>query len=88
MIGTAMFHEMLGKDGGSEGIDNDYAIRSMEGFGAFIMGRNMFGPVRRDWPDDLVLDCHRKESGKSYGSIYGRMWWDQPSTTMTNSATP
>lgn len=52
MIGTAMFHEMLGKDGGSEGIDNDYAIRSMEGFGAFIMGRNMFGPVRRDWPDD------------------------------------
>lgn len=52
MIGTAMFHEMLGKDGGSEGVDNDYAIRSMEGFGAFIIGRNMFGPVRRDWPDD------------------------------------
>lgn len=52
MVGTAMFHEMLGKDGGSEGIDNDYATRSMEGFGAFILGRNMFGPVRGDWPDD------------------------------------
>lgn len=41
------------------------------------------GGTRRDWPDDLVLDCHRKESGQSYGSIYGRMWWDQPSPTMT-----
>ncbi|NJO32035.1 MAG: dihydrofolate reductase [Rhodospirillales bacterium] len=52
MVETAMFHEMLGKDGGSQGIDNDYATRSMEGFGAFILGRNMFGPVRGDWPDD------------------------------------
>lgn len=52
MVETAMFHEMLGKDGGSRDIDNDYATRSMEGFGAFIMGRNMFGPVRGDWPDD------------------------------------
>ena len=41
------------------------------------------GGTRRDWPDDLVLDCHRKESGRSYGSIYARMWWDQPSPTMT-----
>jgi DNA (cytosine-5)-methyltransferase 1 len=41
------------------------------------------GGTRRDWPDDLVLDCHRKESGKSYGSIYARMWWDRPSPTMT-----
>lgn len=52
MADTAMFHRMLGKDGGSEGVDNDYANRSMEGFGAFILGRNMFGPIRGDWPDD------------------------------------
>lgn len=52
MVGTAMFHEMLGKDGGSASIDNDYAARSMEGFGAFILGRNMFGPIRGDWPDE------------------------------------
>ena len=51
-FGTRRFHEMIGKDGGSEGIDNDYATRSMEGFGAFILGRNMFGPIRGDWPDD------------------------------------
>jgi dihydrofolate reductase len=52
MVETAMFHEMLGKEGGSQGIDNDYATRSMEGFGAFILGRNMFGPVRGGWTDD------------------------------------
>ncbi|MCB1463188.1 MAG: dihydrofolate reductase family protein [Nitratireductor sp.] len=52
MVETAMFHEMLGKDGGSKGIDNDYATRSMVGFGAFILGRNMFGPIRGDWRDD------------------------------------
>jgi dihydrofolate reductase len=52
MIGTKMFQTMIGGDGGSEGVDNDYATRSMGGFGAFIMGRNMFGPIRGDWPDD------------------------------------
>ena len=52
MFGTRMFQRMLGKDGGSEGVDNDYATRSMDGFGAFILGRNMFGPVRGDWPDE------------------------------------
>lgn len=37
----------------------------------------------KDWPEDLVLDCHKKDSGKSYVSIYGRMQWDKPSPTMT-----
>jgi DNA (cytosine-5)-methyltransferase 1 len=45
------------------------------------------GGTRRDWTDDLVLDCHRKESGQSYGSIYARMWWDKPSPTMTTLCT-
>jgi dihydrofolate reductase len=43
---------MFGGSGGSDGIDEDYARRSMEGFGAFILGRNMFGPVRGEWPDE------------------------------------
>lgn len=51
-FGTRRFHEMIGKEGGSEGIDDDFATRSMEGFGAFILGRNMFGPVRGEWPDE------------------------------------
>lgn len=38
--------------GGSDGLDESYAHRSMDGFGAFILGRNMFGPIRSAWPDD------------------------------------
>jgi dihydrofolate reductase len=52
MFGTRFFHAMTGQEGGSEGIDQAYAQRAMDGFGAFILGRNMFGPVRGPWPDD------------------------------------
>src|ERR1700754_1955001 len=52
LFGTRMFHTMIGKDGGSEGVDHDFAHRSMDGFGAFILGRNMFAPSRGAWPDD------------------------------------
>jgi dihydrofolate reductase len=51
-LGTRTFQTMFGKEGGSVGVDNDYAARAMSNFGAFILGRNMFGPVRGDWPDD------------------------------------
>jgi dihydrofolate reductase len=57
MFGTRMFKQMIGEEGGSDGIDNDYAVRSMSGIGALIMGRNMFGPVRGDWPDDAWKGC-------------------------------
>jgi dihydrofolate reductase len=49
---TKMFQQMGRKDGGTEGVDNDIAQRSMENIGAWIMGRNMFGPVRGPWPND------------------------------------
>ena len=49
---TKMFHKMMGKPGGTEGIDNDFAEKSMENIGAWVMGRNMFGPIRGDWPDE------------------------------------
>lgn len=52
MRSTKMFHQMIGKEGGSEGPDNDIAFNSMEQFGAWIMGRNMFGPIRGPWPDN------------------------------------
>jgi dihydrofolate reductase len=51
-FGTKTFKAMLGQSGGSEGVDETFAHRSMDGFGAFILGRNMFGPVRGAWPDD------------------------------------
>lgn len=43
---------MLGAGDGTTGLDNDFAERGWERIGAWIMGRNMFGPIRGDWPDD------------------------------------
>ena len=51
-FGTRTFKAMFGQGGGSEGVDESFAHRSMDGFGAFILGRNMFGPIRGEWPDD------------------------------------
>lgn len=41
----------------------------------------------KDWPKELVLECHKKDSGKSFGSVYGRMNWEEPSPTMTTMCT-
>jgi dihydrofolate reductase len=60
---TQVFQGMYGKDKGETGIDNDIAAQSMAGKGAWILGRNMFGPVRGPWPD---------ESWKGW-------WGDEPS---------
>ena len=48
---TQTFQQMFGNEGGTTGTDNDYAARGFENIGAWIMGRNMFGPVRGPWPD-------------------------------------
>src|SRR5207302_3594800 len=44
--------QMIGEQGGEEGVDNDFFDRGFEGIGATIMGRNMFGPVRGPWGDE------------------------------------
>ena len=50
---TRTFRErVLGQDGGATGIDDDFAVRSFDNLGAWILGRNMFGPVRGPWPDE------------------------------------
>ena len=48
---TKTFRSMQGQEGGSVDVDDVFAHRSMENFGAFILGRNMFGPVRGPWQD-------------------------------------
>ena len=49
---TRTFQEkVMRKEGGATGIDEDFASRSFRGIGAWILGRNMFGPVRGPWPD-------------------------------------
>jgi dihydrofolate reductase len=51
-IPTATFQRMSGIETGTTGIDNDFAARGFNNIGAWIMGRNMFGPIRGAWPDD------------------------------------
>lgn len=41
------------------------------------------GGTWRDWPEDLVADCHRADTGRTYPGVYGRMDWDKPAPTMT-----
>ena len=45
-------HHMTGKGDGTTGINNDFASRGFKNIGAWIMGRNMFGPIRGPWPDN------------------------------------
>jgi dihydrofolate reductase len=52
MFPTRTFQSMNGKGGGVTGIDDDFAARSFENTGAWIMGRNMFGPTRGPWTDE------------------------------------
>jgi len=49
---TRIWRSMQGGSGGETGIDNELAERGMSGIGAWILGRNMFGPVRGPWPDE------------------------------------
>lgn len=52
LVPTRTFQRALfGKDGGTTGVDDDFAARGFQNVGAWILGRNMFGPVRGDWPD-------------------------------------
>ncbi|HEY9532007.1 MAG TPA: dihydrofolate reductase family protein [Burkholderiales bacterium] len=49
---TRVWRSMQGQDGGETGVDNGIAERGFAGIGAWILGRNMFGPVRGPWPDE------------------------------------
>jgi dihydrofolate reductase len=52
-LSTRTFQKHLfGADGGQGGIDDDFAARGFRNVGAWILGRNMFGPVRGPWPDE------------------------------------
>src|SRR5262245_23250904 len=49
---TCTFQKMFGTEGGTTGGDDDFAVRGFANAGAWILGRNMFGPIRGPWPDD------------------------------------
>lgn len=49
---TATFQDMMGKSGGTTGPDDELTAAGTANLGAWIMGRNMFGPIRGPWPDE------------------------------------
>jgi dihydrofolate reductase len=51
IVGTRTFQQTFGDGQGSVGVDDEFAARGLENIGAWILGRNMFGPIRGDWPD-------------------------------------
>ncbi len=51
-VATRSFNKLFGRDGGNTGPDDDFAARGLDNLGAWILGRNMFGPVRGPWPDE------------------------------------
>jgi dihydrofolate reductase len=52
VLGTRTFQQMGGKDGGATGPDDDFVARGFQNIGAWIIGRNMFGPIRGRWKND------------------------------------
>ena len=52
VFATRTFRRMLGQDGGTTGTDDEFAARGFHNIGAWIIGRNMFGPIRGFWPDE------------------------------------
>lgn len=45
------------------------------------------GGTWRDWSEELIAECHKKDTGKTFGNVYGRMSWDKPAPTMTTLCT-
>lgn len=52
MVATRTFQQTYGNPGGTTGKDDEFVARGFQNLGAWILGRNMFGPVRGPWPDD------------------------------------
>lgn len=73
--------------GETDPIDPLHRCRSLSPLNMKRIEATPYGGGWKDWPEDLLLDCHKKEGGKSYGSVYGRMVWEEPAPTMTTQCT-
>ena len=75
------------KAGGTCPTDPLHRCRALSDLNMRRIHATPYGGSWKDWPKELLLDCHQKTSGKSFGSVYGRMVWDEPSPTMTTLCT-
>lgn len=71
------------EDGGIDKIDALHCASKLSSKNKLRIRQSVPGGTWKDWDDNLKLVCHKKNSGESYGSVYGRMEWDKPSPTIT-----
>jgi DNA (cytosine-5)-methyltransferase 1 len=70
-------------DGEFDKNDRLHFARKLTALNKERIRKTPYGGSWKHWSDELKLECHKKESGKSYPSVYGRMKWEEPSPTMT-----
>ena len=71
---------------GAGAADHDDPMHAASGLSKINLRRiqsSLPGGTWRDWDDGLVADCHKRSTGKTYPSVYGRMEWDAPAPTIT-----
>ena len=83
---TRTFKQMVGEDGGTTGIDEEFAARGLQNIGAWILGRNMFGPIRGDWPDDTWKGWWG-DNPPYHVPVFVLTHHDRPSITMKGGTT-
>lgn len=74
------------RDGEADPSDSLHHARKLSDINLARMKASLPGGTWRDWPLDLRAECHKKPSGASFQSFYGRMQWDQPSPTITTQS--
>lgn len=70
-------------DGETYSKDPIHSSRKLSPLNKLRIKKTPYGGSWKDWTEDLKLECHKKDSGKSYPSVYGRMKWEEPSPTIT-----
>jgi len=75
------------EDGQANEIDALHRARKLSPLNLKRIKATPEGGSWKDWKDSLILDCHKKESGKTYVSVYGRMKWNDVSPTLTTQCT-
>ncbi len=70
-------------DAGCVSVDRFHRASSLSDLNVRRMKHSKPGGCWRDWPMELVAECHKTEMGRNYPSVYGRMSWDVPSPTIT-----
>jgi DNA (cytosine-5)-methyltransferase 1 len=71
------------KDGESHPKDKLHFARKLSPQNKIRIKNTPYGGSWKDWPEELKLECHKRATGKSYSSVYGRMKWEEPSPTIT-----